>query len=200
MEGQPLGHRAADHAAIELADCRVPAAALLGPPGGGFKVAMTALDHGRIGVAAGAVGLGVACLETALDFARSRKAFGQPIGEFEMIQAELADMYVGLEAARLLVHRAAWLKQAGRPATRATSAAKLYATEVALRAADAAVLILGGRGYASTAPVERHLRDAKGMQIYEGTSHIQRIVIARDLLRAGLVEVDGPATPGPAGA
>lgn len=182
MPGRELGHRASDHAVIELRDVRVGPDAVLGAPGGGFRVAMGALDHGRLGVAAGAVGVGQACLDAAVDFARSRRAFGQRIGDFEMIQAALADMAAEIDAARLLVYRAAWLKDQGRPTTRETSMAKLYATEAALRAADQAVLIHGGRGYSNAYPVERHWRDIKGLQIYEGTSHIQRIVIARDLL------------------
>jgi butyryl-CoA dehydrogenase len=184
MPGRELGHRASDHAAIAFRDMRVPASALLGPPGGGFRVAMGALDHGRLGVAAGAVGVGQACLDAAVAFARTRQAFGQRIGDFEMIQAALADMAAEVDAARLLVYRAAWLKDKGQPTTRETSIAKLYATEAALRAADQAVLIHGGRGYSNEYPVERHWRDIKGLQIYEGTSHIQRIVIARDLLAA----------------
>ena len=155
---------------------------LLGEPGRGFNLAMAALDHGRLGVAAGAVGLGQACLDASVDFARRRRAFGQRIGDFEMIQASLADSAADIDAARLLVYRAAWLKDQGQPSTRATSTAKLFATEAALRAAGEAVLIHGGRGYSNAYPVERHWRDIKGLQIYEGSSHIQRIVIARALL------------------
>jgi len=183
MPGKELGHRASDHAVVTLRGVRVPATALLGPAGGGFRVAMGALDHGRLGVAAGAVGVGQACLDAAVDFARSRRAFGQRIGDFGMIQAALADMAAEVDAARLLVYRAAWSKDQDRRTTRETSIAKLYATEAALRAADQAVLIHGGRGYSNAYPVERHWRDIKGLQIYEGTSHIQRIVIARELLR-----------------
>ena len=185
MDVEPLGHRAADHARLVLRDCVVPRENLLGEPGGGFRVAMGALDHGRLGVAAGAVGLGRACLGVAVDFAREREAFGQPIGRFQMIQASLADTSAAMDAARLLTYRAAWLKDQGRPSTRATATAKLFATEAALGAADEAVLILGSRGYGDGYSVEKHWRDAKGMQIYEGTSHIQRIVIARDLLESG---------------
>ena len=182
MEGRALGHRAADHAHLYLEDVRVPATALLGAPGQGFRVAMSALDHGRLGVAAGALGVGQACLEACVDFARSRRQFGQRLGDFEMIQAVIADMAADVEAARLLVHRAAWLKDQGQPATRATSIAKLFATEAAVRAAGEAVLLHGGRGYSNLYPVERYYRDIKGLQIYEGTAHIQRIVIARDLI------------------
>jgi alkylation response protein AidB-like acyl-CoA dehydrogenase len=143
---------------------------------------MAALDHGRLGVAAGALGLAEASLNAAVAFARERRAFGRRIGDFEMIQAALADTSAEVDAARHLVNHAAWLKDRGQPSTRATATAKLYATETALKAADQAVLIHGGRGYGDDYPVERYLRDAKGMQIYEGTSHIQRIVIARELL------------------
>jgi len=182
MAGQELGHRSSDHARILLEECRVPKSALLGAPGEGFKVAMSALDHGRLGVAAGAVGVAQACLDACIDFARERRQFGRRIADFQMIQATLADMAADIEAARLLVYRAAWLKEQGRRTTRETSIAKLFATEMAVRAASEAVLIHGGRGYSSEYPVERHYRDIKGLQIYEGTSHIQRIGIARELV------------------
>src|SRR5262249_36809342 len=182
MPGKELGHRASDHAHITFRDCRVPKDALLGQPGEGFKVAMSALDHGRLGVAAGALGVGQACLDACVDFTRQRKQFGKRIGDFQMIQATIADMAADIEAARLLVYRAAWMKDRGLPTTKETSIAKLFATEAALRAASEAVLIHGGRGYSSEYPVERYYRDIKGLQIYEGTSHIQRIIIARELV------------------
>jgi alkylation response protein AidB-like acyl-CoA dehydrogenase len=182
MPGRELGHRASDHAHIILEDCRVPRSALLGLPGEGFKVAMSALDHGRLGVAAGAVGVAQACLDASVEFARTRRQFGQRIGDFEMIQAALADMAADVDAARLLVYRAAWLKDQGHRVTRETSIAKLFAVEAALRAADQAVLLHGGRGYGNEFPVERYYRDIKGLQIYEGTAHIQRIVIAREVM------------------
>jgi cyclohexanecarboxyl-CoA dehydrogenase len=182
LAGVELGHRAADHARIVFEGCRVPTSAMLGAPGEGFKVAMTALDHGRLGVAAGAVGVAQACLDACVSFARERRQFGRRIGDFQMIQAQLADMAADVEAARLLTYRAAWLKDQGQPATRETSMAKLFATEIAVKAASDAVLIHGGRGYSNHYPVERYYRDIKGLQIYEGTSHIQRIVIARELL------------------
>ncbi|MBI3979590.1 MAG: acyl-CoA dehydrogenase family protein [Chloroflexi bacterium] len=182
MPGKELGHRASDHARIVLEDCRVPKSALLAAPGQGFKVAMAALDHGRLGVAAGAVGVAQACLDASVDFARRRRQFGRRIGDFQMIQAALADMAAEVEAARLLVYRAAWLKDRGLPTTQETSIAKLFATEAAARAASEAVLIHGGRGYSDEYPVERHYRDIKGLQIYEGTSHIQRLIIARALV------------------
>ena len=182
MPGHELGHRASDHAQLFFERTPAPAAALLGQPGEGFKVAMSALDRGRLGVAAGAVGVGQACLDASIAFAQSRRQFGKRIGDFEMIQAVLADMAADIEAARLLVYRAAGLQGQGRPATRETSIAKLFATEAAARAASEAVLLHGGRGYSNEYPVERYYRDIKGLQIYEGTSHIQRIVIARALV------------------
>lgn len=182
MPGQELGHRASDHARITLEECRIPKSALLGEPGQGFKVAMSALDHGRLGVAAGAVGVAQACLDACVDFARNRRQFGQRIGDFQMIQAVIADMAADVEAARLLVYKAAWQKDQGLRSTRETSIAKLFATEAAVKAASEAVLLHGGRGYSSEYPVERYYRDIKGLQIYEGTSHIQRIVIARDVI------------------
>lgn len=182
MPGKELGHRSSDHAHVVLQECRVPKAALLGELGEGFKVAMSALDHGRLGVAAGAVGIAQACLDACVAFARQRKQFGKRIGDFQMIQAALADMYTEIEAARLLVYKAAWMKDQGLPTTRETSTAKLYATEMACRVAGEAVLLHGGRGYSNEYPVERLYRDIKGLQIYEGSSHIQRIVIARELL------------------
>ncbi|MBI3762639.1 MAG: acyl-CoA dehydrogenase family protein [Chloroflexi bacterium] len=182
MPGKELGHRASDHAHIRFENCRVPRSALLGEAGGGFKVAMSALDYGRLGVAAGAVGVAQACLDACIEFARTRRQFGQRIGDFEMIQSVIADMAADVDAARLLVYRAAWMKDRGQKVTRETSIAKLFATEAAARAASEAVLLHGGRGYSNEYPVERYYRDIKGLQIYEGTSHIQRIVIARDLI------------------
>jgi alkylation response protein AidB-like acyl-CoA dehydrogenase len=182
MPGKELGHRASDHAHIYFQNCRVPKAALLGAPGEGFKVAMSALDHGRLGVAAGALGVAQACLDASVEFARTRRQFGQRIGDFEMIQSVIANMAADVDAARMLVYRAAWLQTQGQRATRETSIAKLFATEAAARAASEAVLLHGGRGYSNEYPVERYYRDIKGLQIYEGTSHIQRIVIARDLI------------------
>ncbi len=182
MPGQELGHRSSDHAHITFEECRVPKSALLGEVGDGFKVAMSALDHGRLGVAAGAVGIGQACLDASVEFARNRRQFGKRIGDFQMIQTVIANMAADVDAARLLVYQAAWSKEQGLPTTRQTSTAKLFATEMAVRAASEAVLLHGGRGYSSEYPVERFYRDIKGLQIYEGTSHIQRIVIAREVI------------------
>ena len=181
MPGKELGHRASEHAHIVFEECRVPKSALLGAPGAGFKVAMSALDRGRLGVAAGAVGIAQACLDACVAFTKQRRQFGQRIADFEMIQASLADMAADVEAARLLTYQAAWMKDQGLPATKATSIAKLFATEAAMRAASEAVLIHGNRGYSNEYPVERYYRDIKGLQIYEGTSHIQRVIIAREL-------------------
>jgi alkylation response protein AidB-like acyl-CoA dehydrogenase len=123
-----------------------------------------------------------ACLDACVDFARHRRQFEQRLGDFQMIQANIADMAADVEAARLLVYRAAWLKDQGQRTTRETSIAKLFATEIAVKAASDAVLLHGGRGYSNEYPVERFYRDIKGLQIYEGTSHIQRIIIARDVI------------------
>ena len=182
MPGKELGHRASEHAHITLRDCHVPKSALLGQPGEGFKVAMSALDRGRIGVAAGAVGIAQACLDACITYTTQRRQFNQRIADFEMVQATLADMAADVEAARLLVYRAAWVKDQGLPATKATSIAKLFATEAAMNAASQAVLLHGNRGYSNEYPVERYYRDIKGLQIYEGTSHIQRVIIARELV------------------
>jgi len=182
MPGKELGHRASDHAHVTFDNCRIPRSAMLGEVGQGFKIAMSALDHGRLGVAAGALGVAQACLDACVDFARNRRQFGKRIGDFEMIQASIADMSADVDASRLLVYRAAWMKARGLPTTRETSTAKLFATEAAVKAASEAVLIHGGRGYSSEFPVERYYRDIKGLQIYEGTSHVQRIVVAREVI------------------
>ncbi len=182
MPGKELGHRASEHVHIIMKGCRVPGDAMLGSPGEGFRVAMSALDRGRLGVAAGAVGVAQACLDASVAYTQERWQFGQRIADFEMVQASLADMAADVEAARLLTYKAAWTKDRGLPATKATSIAKLFATEAAARAASEAVLLHGNRGYSSEYPVERHYRDIKGLQIYEGTSHIQRIIIARELV------------------
>lgn len=182
MEGTPLGHRASDHAHVYFENLRVPKHAMLGGPGEGFSVAMSALDHGRLGVSAGALGVAQACLDASVEFARARRQFGKRIGDLEMIQADIAEMASNVEAARRLVYYAAWLKDQGRRNTREVSMAKLFATEIALKAASQAVLIHGGRGYSNEYPVERYYRDIKGLQIYEGTTHIQKIVIARELI------------------
>jgi alkylation response protein AidB-like acyl-CoA dehydrogenase len=148
----------------------------------GFRVAMQTLDGGRIGIAAQAVGIAQAAYEVALAYARERRTFGKAIGEHQAIQAKLADMSMEIDAARLLVHRAAWLKDRGEPVTEAGAKAKLFASEMARRQTAEAIQILGGYGYTKEFPVERYYRDAKITEIYEGTSEIQRIVIARAIL------------------
>ncbi len=183
MPGQELGHRASDHARIIFHDTLVSEDLVLGGEGNGFKVAMSALDHGRLGVAAGALGVHQACLDACVAFARERKQFGKRIGDFEMIQSTLAEMKASLDASRLLVYRAAWMKDQNLPTKLETSVAKYFATNAACKAASDAVLLHGGRGYSNEYPVERYYRDIKGLQIYEGTEHIQKIVIARELLR-----------------
>jgi butyryl-CoA dehydrogenase len=182
MPGKELGHRASEHVHITFKDCRIHMSALLGAPGEGFKVAMSALDRGRLGVAAGALGIAQACLDACIDYTTQRRQFGQRIADFQQIQATLANMAADVEAARLLVYRAAWIKDQGLPATKATSIAKLFATEAAMKAASETVLMHGNRGYSNEYPVERYYRDIKGLQIYEGTSQIQRIIIARELV------------------
>jgi butyryl-CoA dehydrogenase len=185
LSARELGHRASDHAHMTFEECRIPKSALLGSYGEGFKVAMSALNVGRLGVAAGAVGLGQACLDACVDFARTRRQFGQRIGDFQQVQATLANMAADVEAARLLTYRAAWLKDHDQPMSTQAATAKLFATEAAMRAASEAVLLHGNRGYSNEYPVERYYRDIKGLQIYEGTSYIQRIIIARELLGRG---------------
>ena len=182
MPGHDLGHRASDHARVCFRRMEVPSAFRLGPPRGGFHIAMAGLDHGRLGVAAGAVGIQAACLDAALEFARTRRQFGARIGDHQQIAALLADLHTSLEASRLLVHHAARTLDRGEPATAETSAAKLFATEAALRCATQALRIHGARGYSDELPLERHYRDAIALTIYEGTSEIQRLILARTLL------------------
>lgn len=193
MEGEILGHRASDHARLRFDGAHAGRDDVLGEIGGGFGVAMSALDHGRLGVAAGGVGSARACLEASLDHCRRRRQFGRRIGDFQMVQERLADLAAGVEASRLLVLRAAWLADRGEPATRAVSIAKTFATDTAQRAAETALLLLASRGYTDLSDVERHYRDVPGLRIYEGTNLIQRIVVARDLLGP---EPDDPETDG----
>ncbi|OGP99887.1 MAG: acyl-CoA dehydrogenase [Deltaproteobacteria bacterium RBG_19FT_COMBO_60_16] len=164
-------------------ECRVPKRNLLGSAGDGFKIAMAALDGGRIGIASLSIGIARAAIETATVYAKDRKQFDQPIAEFQAVQWMLADAATELDAAQLLAYRAAFLKEQGRPYTRDASMAKMFASEAANRACHKAVQILGGYGYIREYPVERHLRDVKVSTIFEGTSEIQRIVVSRALLR-----------------
>jgi len=177
-----LGIRASDTAELLFEDCRVPVSQRLGEEGEGFKIAMSALDGGRIGIAAQAIGIAVAAYEAALSYARERQSFGVPIGKHQMVQWMLADMATGIEAARLLTLRAAALKDQGRPHWSQAAMAKLFAAETAMQVTTDAVQIHGGYGFIREYHVERHFRDAKITQIYEGTSQIQKLVIARHLL------------------
>ncbi len=177
-----MGLRGSHTVPLEFADCRVPADALLGAEDDGFKVALTALDGGRIGISAQAVGIARAALEESVRYAKQRHTFGVPIGTHQAVQAKLADMQTAIDAAHLLCLRAASLKEAGRPFTREASMAKLFASEAAVRVCNDAVQIHGGYGYTRDFPAERHLRDARVTTLYEGTSEIQRIVIARSAL------------------
>lgn len=178
-----LGIRASATCEIELNDYQVPVEDRLGEDGEGFKIAMSVLDAGRIGIAAQAVGIAQAAYDASLDYARERKAFGREIGTFQMIQQKLADMKVKLEAARLLTLRAAWAKiqsvESGARITVDGSMAKLFSSEAAMWITHQAVQLHGGMGYSKEMPVERFFRDAKITEIYEGTSEIQRMVIAR---------------------
>jgi alkylation response protein AidB-like acyl-CoA dehydrogenase len=177
-----LGLRASDTAEFVFEGCPVPAANMLGAEGAGFKAAMGALDGGRVGIAAQAVGIARAALEASVAYAKERRSFGVPIGQHQMIQWMLADMATAIDAARLLTWRAAVLKDQGKPYGPAASMAKLYASETAMRVATDAIQVHGGYGYMKDYPVERFFRDAKITQIYEGTSQIQRLVVARALL------------------
>jgi acyl-CoA dehydrogenase len=178
-----LGQRASPTAELVFEDVRVPAANILGKPGMGFKIAMRTLDKTRIPVAAGSVGVAKRALDEAKRYAAERKAFGQPINQFQAIQFKLADMAIGVETARAMTYYAAWLVDQGRPHTEASAIAKTYASEVAFDAANEAIQIHGGYGYVSEFPVEKLLRDVKLNQIYEGTNEIQRLIIARGLTK-----------------
>ena len=178
-----LGVRASDTAAVQLEEVRVPKENLLGELNGGISDVLKVLQGGRVGIGSMAVGIAQGALEESTKYARMRKQFGKPIAEFEAIQWMLADMATEIEAARLLVYRAARLKDAGMPFLKAASEAKLYAAETTMRAATKAIQIHGGYGYIKDYPVERYFRDAKICEIGEGTSEIQRMVIAKELLR-----------------
>jgi butyryl-CoA dehydrogenase len=181
-----MGLRISRSAEIAFTDCRVPAANRLGEEGQGLKIALEALDGGRVGVAAQAVGLAQGALEAAAKYAKQRRAFGKTIGEFQAIQWMLADMQTEIEAARGLLYQAAWMRDKNMARAGAfASRAKLYASEMVNRVAYKAVQIHGSLGYSRESDVERYYRDARVISIYEGTSEMQRTVIARDLLGAG---------------
>jgi butyryl-CoA dehydrogenase len=180
---EKMGVRGAHSAQLALTDLRVPRENLLGEEHGGFRVAMQTLDGGRIGIAAQAVGIARAALEDSLAYVKARRAFGQRLADFQGLQWRLADMATAVEAARLLTLRAAFLKDRGLPYTREAAMAKLYAAETAMSSAIQGVQLHGGYGYTREFAVERYFRDAKVTEIYEGTSEIQRVVIASQLLR-----------------
>jgi len=178
-----MGLRASSTVPLTLEDVRVPATALLGNAGEGFRIALSALDGGRIGIASQAIGIATAALEESIRYAHERRTFGQPIASHQAIRFMLADAATELEAARLLVLRAAALKEAERAFTREAAMAKVFATEKANHACDVAVQIHGGYGYISEFAAERHYRDVRVTTIYEGTSEVQRFVIAREALK-----------------
>src|SRR5262245_11703996 len=180
---QPIEHKmglhASDTASIALDDVEVGDDGLLGTVGDGFKIAMSALDSGRYSVAAGCVGICQGCVEESVKYAKEREQFGRPIGSFQLIQAMIAEMVLKTDASRMLVWRAGWLKDAGKPHTLETSSAKVHATEAAVECANTAIQVHGGAGYVDDHPVERYLRDVRVTTLYEGTSQIQKLIIGR---------------------
>ncbi|MDQ7065772.1 MAG: acyl-CoA dehydrogenase [candidate division KSB1 bacterium] len=178
-----MGLRGSDTRQISIEGLRVPRENLLGTENDGFKIALATLDGGRVGIGAMSVGLARAAMETAVRYAKERVAFGRPIADFQAIRWYIADMATQIDAARLLVWRSAILRDSGKPYTKEAAMAKLFASEMAMRAADRAIQILGGYGYIRDYPVERIFRDTKLMEIGEGTSEIQRLVISREVLK-----------------
>lgn len=178
-----MGLKGSNTVSLSFDDCRVPGRNILGDEGDGFKIAMTALDGGRIGIASQSIGIARAALEAAISYAKERKQFDRTISEFQAIQWMIADSAMELDAGELLTLRAAARKDAGSPFAREASIAKVFTSEAAFRVCHRAVQVLGGYGYIREYPVERHLRDIKVTSIYEGTSEIQRVIIARNLLR-----------------
>jgi alkylation response protein AidB-like acyl-CoA dehydrogenase len=178
-----MGQRASATREVIFDNVRVPVANRLGEEGQGFLIAMQTLDRARAGVAALALGVAQAAFEAAAEYAKQRQQFGQPIANFQAIQFMLADMAIKIETARMMVWKAAWLTDQGRPNSYESSIAKCYASDIAMQVTTDAVQIFGGYGYIKEYPVEKYMRDAKLMQIYEGTNQIQRLVIARNLLR-----------------
>lgn len=177
-----MGVRASGTCEVVLDNCEVPVKNLLGAEGEGFKIALATLDGGRLGIAAQAIGIAQACLDYALTYTQERQQFGKPIASFQMIQNKLVEMAVNIDASRLLLQRAAWLRDQGMRFTKEASMAKYFAAETAMKAGIEAVQCLGGYGYTKDYPVERFFRDAKITQIYEGTAEVQKLVIARHLL------------------
>ncbi|KAJ8312572.1 hypothetical protein KUTeg_009945 [Tegillarca granosa] len=178
-----LGIKATSTCYLIFEDCRIPKENLLGEPGFGFKIAMQTLDAGRIGIAGQGLGIAQAAFECAIEYAQKREAFGSPISKMQTIQTKLADMALQIESARLLTWKAAMLKDSGKPYSKEAAMAKLAASEAATFCSHQAIQVLGGMGYVSDLPAERHYRDARITEIYEGTSEIQRLVIAGNLLK-----------------
>jgi butyryl-CoA dehydrogenase len=176
-----LGLRGSDTASISLDDVEATDDQLLGEVGDGFKVAMSSLDSGRYSVAAGCVGICQGCLDASVKYSKERQQFGRPIASFQLVQEMLTDIAVRTDAARMLVWRAGYLKDTGKPNTTETSIAKLYATEAAIECANTAIQVHGGSGYVDDYPVERYLRDVRVTTLYEGTSQIQKLIIGRSL-------------------
>jgi butyryl-CoA dehydrogenase len=179
---EKMGHRASQTNELVFDNCVIPSDCLLGKEGEGFKIAMMELDGGRIGIGSLALGVGFAAIDFATEYVKEREAFGKPLSSLEAIQWMIADSYTELEAAQLLILRAAFLKETHQPFTKEASMAKLFATETARNVAIRAVQMLGGYGYTKEYPVERYLRDIIGTTLYEGTSEVQRIVISREIL------------------
>ncbi len=175
-----MGLHASDTASISLDDVEVSDEQMLGSIGDGFKVAMSALDSGRYSVAAGCVGICQGCVDESVSYSKEREQFGRPIASFQLVQAMIADMVLKTDASRMLVWRAGWLKDKGRPNTLETSIAKLHATEASLECANLAIQVHGGAGYVDDHPVERYYRDARVTTLYEGTSQIQKLIIGRE--------------------
>ncbi|HEX3520342.1 MAG TPA: acyl-CoA dehydrogenase family protein [Solirubrobacteraceae bacterium] len=180
-----MGLHASDTASIALEDVEVSDDQMLGTIGDGFKVAMGALDSGRYSVAAGCVGICQGCVEESVKYATERRQFGRPIASFQLVQAMIADMVLKTDASRMLVWRAGFLKDKGRPNTLETSVAKLHATEASLECANLAIQVHGGAGYVDDHPVERYFRDARVTTLYEGTSQIQKLIIGREMTGIG---------------
>jgi short/branched chain acyl-CoA dehydrogenase len=176
-----MGWHASDTHGLRFEDCRVPAENLLGERGEGFRQFLAILDEGRVAIAAMSLGMAQGCLEQSVAYSKEREAFGRPIGTNQAVAFACADMAVAVDAARLLTYRAAWLRDRQRPFRRQAAMAKLYASEAAVTASRQATQIFGGYGYVDETPVSRAYRDAKALEIGEGTSEIQRLVIARSL-------------------
>jgi acyl-CoA dehydrogenase len=180
-----MGQHASDTRGITFEDVKIPAKYLLGKEGDGFKIAMSAFDHTRPAVAAGAVGLARRAMTEAIEYAKTRKTFGQPIAGYQAVSFMIADMAMEIEAARNLVYQCAWMIDNGHRNTKFAAMAKAFASDVANKTATNAVQVFGGYGYSNEYPVEKLMRDAKIYQIYEGTSQIQRLIIAKEIFERG---------------